>query len=136
MASGAYNYVVTAHKPTSVTACATEKDFASVNYLPISKSFEWRNVIIYDEFYINLSLSSCTLFLGHLTSPTDLNLVIVRNNRVELHLVTPEGLKPLKELTIYGKISCLRLFKPQLKINLTIMKLVIDVSKEDLLDFT
>ena len=23
MASGAYNYVVTAHKPTSVTACAT-----------------------------------------------------------------------------------------------------------------
>ncbi|RXG55188.1 DNA damage-binding protein 1 [Armadillidium vulgare] len=73
MASGAYNYVVTAHKPTSVTACAT----------------------------------------GHLTSPTDLNLVIVRNNRVELHLVTPEGLKPLKELTIYGKISCLRLFKPQ-----------------------
>ena len=52
-------------------------------------------------------------FTGHLTSPTDLNLIIVRNNRVELHLVTPEGLKPLKELTIYGKICCMHLFTPQ-----------------------
>ena len=25
MATGAYNYVVTAHKPTAVTACATGK---------------------------------------------------------------------------------------------------------------
>ncbi|CAL4129658.1 unnamed protein product [Meganyctiphanes norvegica] len=72
MATAAYNYVVTAHKPTAVTACAT----------------------------------------GHLTSPTDLNLVVARNNRVELHLVTPEGLRPLKELTIYGKISCMHLFTP------------------------
>nr|XP_027231763.1 DNA damage-binding protein 1-like [Penaeus vannamei] len=72
MATAAYNYVVTAHKPTAVTACAT----------------------------------------GHLTSPTDLNLVVARNNRVELHLVTPEGLRPLKELTIYGKIACMNLFTP------------------------
>ncbi|XP_071542214.1 DNA damage-binding protein 1 [Panulirus ornatus] len=72
MATAAYNYVVTAHKPTAVTACAT----------------------------------------GHLTSSTDLNLVVARNNRVELHLVTPEGLRPLKELTIYGKIACMHLFTP------------------------
>uniref|UniRef100_A0A0N7ZDQ0 DNA damage-binding protein 1 n=1 Tax=Scylla olivacea TaxID=85551 RepID=A0A0N7ZDQ0_SCYOL len=72
MATAAYNYVVTAHKPTAVTACAT----------------------------------------GHLTSPTDLNLVVARNNRVELHLVTPEGLRPLKELPIYGKIACMHLFTP------------------------
>lgn len=51
-------------------------------------------------------------FAGHLTSPTDLNLVVARNNRVELHLVTPEGLRPLKELPIYGKIACMHLFTP------------------------
>ncbi|KAF2354903.1 hypothetical protein FHG87_014345 [Trinorchestia longiramus] len=68
-----YNYIVSAHKPTSVQACAT----------------------------------------GQLTSTNDLNLVIAHNNVLELHLVTPEGLKLLKEITIYGKIACLNLFTPR-----------------------
>ncbi|XP_059156437.1 DNA damage-binding protein 1-like [Physella acuta] len=68
----AFNYVVTAHKPTSVTNGVT----------------------------------------GNLTSPTDLNLVIAKNTRVEIYVVTPEGLRPVKEMMIYGRIAVLELFRP------------------------
>lgn len=68
----AYNYVVTAHKPTAVNACIT----------------------------------------GNFTSPDDLNLIIAKNTRLEIYLVTPEGLRPVKEVGIYGRIAVLKLFRP------------------------
>lgn len=69
----AYNYVVTAHKPTGVCACAT----------------------------------------GNFTSPDDLNLLLAKNTRLEIYVVTPEGLRPLKEIAIYGRITNMKLFRPQ-----------------------
>ncbi|XP_018327485.1 DNA damage-binding protein 1 [Agrilus planipennis] len=69
----AYHYVVTAHKPTAVTACVT----------------------------------------GNFTSPNDLNLIVAKTTRLEIYLVTPEGLRPVKEVGIYGKIVVLKLFRPQ-----------------------
>ncbi|XP_012942382.1 DNA damage-binding protein 1 isoform X2 [Aplysia californica] len=68
----AYNYVVTAHKPTSVSNGVT----------------------------------------GHFTSPSDLNLIIAKNTRIEIYVVTPEGLRPIKEIMIYGKIAVIELFRP------------------------
>jgi len=68
----ANNYVVTAHKPTAVNACAT----------------------------------------GNFTSHDDLNLLIAKNTRLEVYSVTPEGLRPLKEMSVYGRISVLQLFRP------------------------
>ncbi|XP_072033765.1 DNA damage-binding protein 1-like [Amphiura filiformis] len=68
----AYNYVVTAHKPTAVNACVT----------------------------------------GNFTSADDLNLIIARNSRLEIYRVTPEGLRPVKEVGIYGRIEVMELFKP------------------------
>ncbi|XP_046628743.1 DNA damage-binding protein 1 [Neodiprion virginianus] len=68
----AHHYVVTAQKPTAVTACVT----------------------------------------GNFTSPTDLNLILAKNMRLEIHLVTPEGLRPLKEVGIYGKIAVIKFFRP------------------------
>nr|CAG4640606.1 EOG090X00HD [Eulimnadia texana] len=68
-----HNYVVTAHKPTAVTACV----------------------------------------IGNFTSASDLNLLIAKNNRLEIHLVTPEGLRPVKEIGIYGKIAVMKAFRPQ-----------------------
>ncbi|GFR76073.1 DNA damage-binding protein 1, partial [Elysia marginata] len=68
----AYNYVVTAHKPTCVTNGVT----------------------------------------GHFTSPNDLNLIIAKNTRLEIYVVTPEGLRPIKEIMIYGRISVIELFRP------------------------
>ncbi|XP_071054441.1 DNA damage-binding protein 1 [Onthophagus taurus] len=68
-----HNYVVTAHKPTAVTACVT----------------------------------------GNFTSPTDLNLIVAKNTRLEIYLVTPEGLRPVKEVSLYGKVAVMKLFRPQ-----------------------
>ncbi|XP_035674429.1 DNA damage-binding protein 1-like isoform X1 [Branchiostoma floridae] len=68
----AYNYVVTAHKPTAVNACVT----------------------------------------GHFTGPEDLNLIIAKNTRLEIYLVTPEGLRPVKEVGCYGRIAVMELFRP------------------------
>lgn len=69
----AYQYIVTAHKPTAVIACAT----------------------------------------GNFTSAKDLNLIVAKNSKIEIFLVTPEGLRPLKEVSIYGKIAVMLLFRPQ-----------------------
>lgn len=69
----AYHYVVTAHKPTAVTACVT----------------------------------------GNFTSPSDLNLIVAKNTRLEIYLVTPEGLRPIKEVGLYGKVAVMKLFRPQ-----------------------
>ncbi|KAL8617543.1 DNA damage-binding protein 1 [Nucella lapillus] len=68
----AHNYVVTAHKPTAVSACVT----------------------------------------GNFTSPDDLNLIIAKNTRMEIYSVTPEGLRPVKEIGIYGRIAVMKLFRP------------------------
>nr|XP_023018140.1 DNA damage-binding protein 1 [Leptinotarsa decemlineata] len=69
----AYHYIVTAHKPTAVTACVT----------------------------------------GNFTSPSDLNLIVAKNTRLEIYLVTPEGLRPIKEVGLYGKVAVMKLFRPQ-----------------------
>jgi DNA damage-binding protein 1 len=45
------------------------------------------------------------LFLGNFTSPDDLNLIIARNTRMEIYAVTPEGLRPIKEVGINGRIA-------------------------------
>lgn len=68
----AYNYFVTAHKPTAVNACVT----------------------------------------GNFTSSDDLNLIIAKNTRLEIYVVTPEGLRPVKEVGICGRIAVLELYRP------------------------
>lgn len=69
----AFNYVVTAQKPTAVSAAV----------------------------------------VGHFTGGDDLNLIVAKNTRLEIHLVTPEGLRPLLDVGIYGKIACMQLFRPR-----------------------
>uniref|UniRef100_A0A1J3EVB7 DNA damage-binding protein 1a n=1 Tax=Noccaea caerulescens TaxID=107243 RepID=A0A1J3EVB7_NOCCA len=67
-----WNYVVTAHKPTSVT-------------------------------------HSC---VGNFTSPQELNLIVAKCTRIEIHLLTPQGLQPMLDVPIYGRIATLELFRP------------------------
>ncbi|XP_058858096.1 DNA damage-binding protein 1-like isoform X2 [Acipenser ruthenus] len=50
---------------------------------------------------------------GHFTSAEDLNLLIAKNTRLEIYVVTPEGLRPVKEVGMYGKIAVLELFRPK-----------------------
>ena len=51
-------------------------------------------------------------FAGNFTSSKDLNLIIAKNTRMEIYIVTPEGLRPIKEINIYGRIAVLELFRP------------------------
>ncbi|EEC79792.1 hypothetical protein OsI_21216 [Oryza sativa Indica Group] len=67
-----WNYVVTAHKPTSVT-------------------------------------HSC---VGNFTGPNQLNLIVAKCTRIEIHLLTPQGLQPMIDVPIYGRIATLELFRP------------------------
>lgn len=62
----------------------------------------------------------CCFFLGNFTSPDDLNLVVAKNSRLEIYLVTPEGLRPMKEVGVYGKIAVLKHFRPAVCILLLI----------------
>lgn len=55
------------------------------------------------------------LISGNFTSPDDLNLVVAKNSRLEIYLVTPEGLRPLKEVGVNGKIAVLKHFRPAVR---------------------
>lgn len=50
---------------------------------------------------------------GHFTSAEDLNLLIAKNTRLEIYVVTAEGLRPVKEIGMYGKIAVMELFRPK-----------------------
>ncbi|TRY96321.1 hypothetical protein DNTS_021823 [Danionella cerebrum] len=50
---------------------------------------------------------------GHFTSADDLNLLMAKNTRLEIYLVTAEGLRPVKEVGMYGKIAVMQLFRPK-----------------------
>lgn len=52
------------------------------------------------------------MLTGNFTSPSDLNLILAKNTRIEIHLVTPEGLRPLKEIGLYGKVAVMKFFRP------------------------
>lgn len=54
-------------------------------------------------------------FTGNFTSPDDLNLILAKNTRLEIYLVTPEGLRPLKEVGLYGKVAVMKFFRPPVR---------------------
>lgn len=53
--------------------------------------------------------------VGNFTSPTDLNLIQAKGNSIVVNLVTPEGLKPVVEVAIYGRISIMELMRPKVR---------------------
>eukprot|EP00850_Spirogloea_muscicola_P009452 SM000053S17409 [mRNA] locus=s53:248703:257116:+ [translate_table: standard] len=50
--------------------------------------------------------------VGNFTSPTELNLIVAKCTRIEIHLLTPQGLQPLMDVPIYGRVATLELFRP------------------------
>lgn len=59
-----------------------------------------------------MNMYICLSFIGNFTSPDDLNLIVAKNSRLEIYLVTPEGLRPLKEVGVNGRIAALKHFRP------------------------
>ncbi|KAG0202400.1 DNA damage-binding protein 1a [Mortierella sp. GBA30] len=49
---------------------------------------------------------------GNFTGPQDLNLILGKGTRVEVYVITRDGLKLIKEFGIYGEIACLEPFRP------------------------
>jgi len=49
---------------------------------------------------------------GNFTSPTDRNLIIGKCTLIEIHRITEEGVQPVLEVPIYGRIACMELFRP------------------------
>eukprot|EP00667_Euglena_gracilis_P000838 EG_transcript_838 len=68
----AFNYVVTAHKPTAATRCLT----------------------------------------SNFTSPTDLNLIVSKCTRLNIHTVASEGLQPILDIPLYGRIIFMQTYRP------------------------
>ena len=49
--------------------------------------------------------------VGNFTGPNDLNLIVAHSTRVELFLLTPEGLQPLSDVGIYGRVATMELLR-------------------------
>ena len=52
---------------------------------------------------------------GSFSGPSDLNLVQSKGNNLVVNLATPEGLKPLVDVTINGRIAIMQLFRPKVR---------------------
>ena len=89
-----YNYVVTAQKPTAVFNCVSGKNSI---YIYLYSCVQL--------FYVSISI------LGNFTTSTDLNLILDKLFRLEVYLVTPEGLRSLKEISIHGRILLIKAFR-------------------------
>ena len=50
---------------------------------------------------------------GNFTGPNDLNLIQAKGNYLIVNVVTPEGLKPVVDVNIYGRITIMQLFRPK-----------------------
>ncbi|KAH7654344.1 DNA damage-binding protein 1 [Dioscorea alata] len=50
--------------------------------------------------------------VGNFTAPQELNLIIAKCTRIEIHLLTTQGLQPMLDVPIYGRIATLELFRP------------------------
>ncbi|TKY44495.1 DNA damage-binding protein 1 [Spatholobus suberectus] len=50
--------------------------------------------------------------VGNFTGPQDINLIIAKCTRIEIHLFSPRGLQLMLDEPIYGRIATLELFRP------------------------
>ena len=50
---------------------------------------------------------------GNFTSPGDLNLIQAKGSYLVVNRVTPEGLKPVVDVNINGRITIMQLFRPK-----------------------
>jgi DNA damage-binding protein 1 len=60
---------------------------------------------------------------GNFTGPSDLNLIESKGNNLVVNLVTPEGLKPLVDVSINGRITIMQLFR--LKVSVILCRVVL-----------
>ncbi|KAM0886109.1 hypothetical protein ACQ4PT_029885 [Festuca glaucescens] len=97
-----WNYVVTAHKPTSVSHSCVG-NFTGPHQLNL--------IVAYARH--SPSLRSVSPSLGFSSSPCGSAALPSRKcTRIEIHLLTPQGLQPMLDAPIYGRIATIELFRP------------------------
>lgn len=57
------------------------------------------------------AVSQC--LTGNFTGPNDFNLITAKLSRIEISKITPDGLKPMQEIGVYGRIEAMKLFRPR-----------------------
>ncbi|GER29769.1 DNA damage-binding protein 1 [Striga asiatica] len=50
--------------------------------------------------------------VGNFTAPNELNLIVAKCTRIEIHLLSSQGLQLMLDMPIYGRIAILELFRP------------------------
>ncbi|KAE8706609.1 DNA damage-binding protein 1 [Hibiscus syriacus] len=104
-----WNYVVTAHKPTNVTHSCVG-NFTSPQELNL--------IVAYAFFPLKLlfprpNFLALALAFGFVSvSPFYDNIKARKCTRIEIHLLTSQGLQPMLDVPIYGRIATLELFRP------------------------
>ncbi|CAO3646398.1 unnamed protein product [Cunninghamella blakesleeana] len=69
----------------------------------------------YYKYVVTAQKATATHFSvkGSFTSSHDINLILGKGNRIEIYTLTPDGLKPTLEFSIFGTIVALQLYKPK-----------------------
>lgn len=49
---------------------------------------------------------------GSFTGPEDRNLIVAKFTRLEIYLMTPDGLQPQFDVSVYGRIASMGMFRP------------------------
>ena len=57
--------------------------------------------------------ASAIFVLGNFTGPDDLNLIVAKSSKLEIHTVTSDGLRHIIDVHIYGSVTCLQVFRPK-----------------------
>ena len=50
---------------------------------------------------------------SNFTGPDDLNLILAKNSKIEIHTISPEGLRHYMDLNINGCVTCMQSFRPK-----------------------
>jgi hypothetical protein len=53
--------------------------------------------------------------VGSFTAPGELNLILGKTTRLEVHTVTPDGLQPVFSDALYGRIATMKLVRFQVR---------------------
>ncbi|CAD6191269.1 unnamed protein product [Caenorhabditis auriculariae] len=67
------------------------------------------------SYVVSAKKSTCIVqgAVGNFTDGEDLNLIMGLVNRLDIYLVTNEGLRIIAEVPIFGKIVCMKIFRPK-----------------------
>lgn len=59
--------------------------------------------------------SVTAVLTGNFTGEKELNLIVVKGNNLVVNVVTPEGLRPVVDANVRGRITLAKLIRPKVR---------------------